>query len=327
MARKSKNTTSGTTYPALLMRQNEQRFYFATVPVDDIFPYCFVARRTEDPEQGFQRALSVDRADDIARYLSSGAGSIPTNVVLSAQDVANLDYDRATKSISFARVQGAFLVMDGQHRLWGYQKCTVRHRVPVAIYQGLTRQHEAKLFIDINTTQRGVPAALLLDIKQLAAMESEKEQVLRDLFDKFSDDARSPLVGKLSASRSIAGKISRVTFNRAVGQALGSSYISGMDPETRYKLFLNYVRGFEAELRDKKLLVRSGYFEAMFDVFDDVLRATLASKNDLKVESLRDVIHPIATIDLTGSTPTKKALTTLMRTALHKTTPISKDMV
>src|SRR3954463_1116862 len=122
-------------YPALLVVQNASRFYFATIPVEALFPYCFVARRDEDPLTGFQRALNEARSDDIAKYLADGNGSIPSNIVLSAQDGAEFRYDRRNKSISFTPGKGAFLVLDGQHRLWGYQKCRVRHRVPVAIYQ------------------------------------------------------------------------------------------------------------------------------------------------------------------------------------------------
>jgi DNA sulfur modification protein DndB len=117
--------------------------------VDDLFDYCFVARRKEDSQEGFQRALTEVRADDISRYLSSGNGSIPTNVVLSAQSEAVLQYNARSKQIIFERVPRAFLVLDGQHRLWGYSKCPVKHRVPVAIYEGLSRAEEAKLFIDI----------------------------------------------------------------------------------------------------------------------------------------------------------------------------------
>src|SRR5271170_138862 len=201
-------------YPALLLTQNKHRFYFCTIPVDDLFEYCFVARREEDAQQGFQRALSEGRADDISRYLSSGNGSIPTNVVLSAQSEAGLQYKARSKQLAFSRIPRAFLVLDGQHRLWGYSKCPVKHRVPVAIYDGLSRAEEAKLFIDINTNQRGVPAALLLDIKQLARMETDKESILRAAFDKFQSDSHSALHGRLSAAKSTPNRISRVTFNR-----------------------------------------------------------------------------------------------------------------
>lgn len=198
MAKKKTRAASRASYRALLITQNGQRFYFATVPVDHLFDYCFVSRREESPVDGFQRNLNESRADDIARYLADGTGSIPSNIVLSAQTVANLKYSPRAGSISFSREPKSFLVLDGQHRLWGYNKCPVRHRVPVAIYSGLTRATEAKLFIDINTTQRGVPAALLLDIKQIAKIESGKEQLLRELFDKLRSDSHSPLNGKLS---------------------------------------------------------------------------------------------------------------------------------
>ena len=131
--------TTPPSYPALLLAQNQHRFYFFTIPVEDLFPYCFVARRGEDPIRGFQRSLNEDRADDIAVYLSSGTGSIPSNIVLSAQPRSRFRYSNRSKSVSFDRIPEAFLVLDGQHRLWGYQKCKVRHRVPVAVYQNLTR--------------------------------------------------------------------------------------------------------------------------------------------------------------------------------------------
>jgi hypothetical protein len=89
-------------YPALLLTQNKHRFYFCTIVVDDLLEHCFVARREEeDAQQELQRALSEGRADDISRYLSSGNGSIPTNVVLSAQDEADLQYNARSKQLAF----------------------------------------------------------------------------------------------------------------------------------------------------------------------------------------------------------------------------------
>ena len=118
--------TKRISYPALLVVQNERRFYFATIPVDALFPSCFVARRDEDPLAGFQRALNEPRADDIAKYLAEGNGSIPSNIVLSAEDNADFRYNGKTKSLSFVVVPSAFLVLDGQHRLW----CNGSQRMP-----------------------------------------------------------------------------------------------------------------------------------------------------------------------------------------------------
>ena len=91
-------------YPAFLLSQNKHQFSFSTIPVEDLFPSCFVAPRQEDPQQGFQCALSESRADDIAEYLAAGNGSIPSNVVLSAQEGAGFEYKPRSKTISFARI-------------------------------------------------------------------------------------------------------------------------------------------------------------------------------------------------------------------------------
>jgi DGQHR domain-containing protein len=315
-------------YPALLLTQNKHRFYFTTVPVLDIFPYSFVARRAEDPQFGFQRTLSEQRAEDISRYLSAGNGSIPTNAVLSAQPDAHLTYNPRSKTISFTRIERAFLVLDGQHRLWGYSKCPIKHRVPVAIYEGLSRAEEAKLFIDINTNQRGVPAALLLDIKQLADMETVKESLIRSLFDKLHIDASSALNGKLSPAKSTPHRISRVTFNRAIGAALNSDVISPLKVEDIYRLIRNYINAFDAELPDKGSLVKGNYFEAIFEMFDEVVRSTMTAHGNLKQSAIQDTVRAIAKLDFSGHGKlTKKGYTELMQAAFRRSVAVSAEML
>ena len=316
-------------YPALLLTQNQHRFYFFTIPVEDLFPYCFVARRGEDPISGFQRSLSEDRADDIALYLSSGSGSIPSNIVLSAQTASHFRYSNKTKSVSFSRVPECFLVLDGQHRLWGYQKSKVRHRVPVAVYENLSRAEEARLFIDINTNQKGVPATLLLDIKRLAEMEKGQDGVLRDLFDSLAKHSGSPVAGKLSSAVSAPGKISRVSFNRSIAPLLEQGAVLDELPfKDQCKLLRNYLSAWDIELEDKHLISRAAFFEAIFEVMEEVVRMTLGEHGDLRQESLQKEIRFLAKFDYSGpskgvSKLTKKGIVATMRTILRRKVKIS----
>lgn len=285
-------------YPCLMMTQNNHRFFLTSIPVSALFPFCFVSNRSEDNIQGFQRQLSKARADDIANYLNKGTDSIPTNVVISAQTDAELKYNSKSKTIAFERVDKAFLVLDGQHRLWGYELCRSKnakeHRVPVSIYEKLTRAEEAKLFIDINTKQVGVPAALLLDIQHLAQMETGRDGILRDLFDGIRKTPSLKISGLMSPAKSASGKISRVTFNRAIGQALDSSVLQGLDGKKRLTLLINYLQAFENTLDDVTLLTRSAFLEAIFDVFEQAVRQSLLSYKDAKATSIAKVIGPIA---------------------------------
>ena len=83
-------------------------------------------------------------------------------------------------------------------------------RVPVVVYNGLSRTDETRLFIDINTKQRTVPPQLLLDIKRLAEIEDSSEITLREIFDRFHEDVTSALAGMMAPYESAKNKITRV---------------------------------------------------------------------------------------------------------------------
>lgn len=326
---------TGTTasYPALQLIQNDQRFYFTTIPASDIFPFAFVLRRDDSGVEGFQRALDSGRARDIASYLDNSIGSIPTNIVLSAQESADLQYIRRTKSIKYRRKSAGFLVLDGQHRLFGYGLAKKKHRVPVAIYEGLSRKEEAALFIDINTNQRGVPAALLLDIKQVAERESQSEATLRKIFNQLNDDKDSALRGLLSASKSVSGKISRVSFNRAVKEILDDAVMTKLSEAKQYELLRSFFNSVERNLKNKSLLTKSSYFEAFCGVLTEVLRLALTKHRNFKPEALDDVLSGISTIDLEavlarGRTKISKAtVLPILKQALGGQLEIREDMV
>lgn len=155
---------------------------------------------------------------------------------------------------------------------------------------------------------------------------------MRGLFDRLNTDNKSPLAGKLSAAKSVKGRISRVTFNRAMSAALSSGVLMEAETEeARYRLILNYLNAFDAELNDKKLLTRSVYVEAVFDVLDEVVRSSLSLYRNAKQESLQRVIHPLAKLDYSASSgsalPSKKSIVHTMQVALRQDVVLSEDML
>ena len=77
-------------YSASLVTQGEHRFYQLAMPSETLAKCSFVTTRDEDPDKGFQRMLDEKRAIEIARYIDSGLGTIPTSIILSAQEIAEL---------------------------------------------------------------------------------------------------------------------------------------------------------------------------------------------------------------------------------------------
>lgn len=203
-------------YSISLVTQGKHRFYTLSMPSEVLAQCCFATNRHEDPIAGFQRVLDKRRAEDIATYIDNDMGTIPSAIVLSAQPEAEVKVLGSGKTLEFTFGPHAFLILDGQHRVYGFSLARTNLRVPVVIYSGLTKQEESRLFIDINTKQKPVPNELLLDIKQLAQYESSREALLRATFDRFGQDPGSALVGLLSPSSRRSGRISRVTFNHAM---------------------------------------------------------------------------------------------------------------
>lgn len=255
--------------------------------------FCFDER--EDPKQGFQRLLDEKRARDIASYIDHGFGTIPNSIVLSAQPESELKVVGQGRSIEFKNIKKAFLVLDGQHRVYGFSMANSTLRVPVVIYSGLSRSEESRLFVDINTRQRPVPNELLLDIKNLAEIETNEEQLLRQIFDLFLSEPDSAFVGKLSPSKKHEGHLSRVTFNSAVKPLLNKF----QDPKpgniysTLNAYFSSILTNGEA-LRIPQHIYNPIVFRALSALFVDVARQVKDRHGvDFSVANFSEVLEPM----------------------------------
>lgn len=275
--------------------QGRHRFYTLTVPSDVLARTCVVSSREEDPIRGFQRLLDKDRAKQIADYIDTGLGTIPNSIVLSAQPEADLQIIGKGKTLQFRDTPKAFLVLDGQHRVYGFSLAHTSLRVPVVVYNGLNRKDESRLFIDINTKQRPVPNELLLDIKNLAEYETDTEAFLRSVYDLFNTDPASPLLGLLSPAEKASGKLSRVTFNAAVKPLV--EVFADNEAEDIYSALACYLRAFLISLEDIKasgVITNPIVFRAIMLLFTDVAqRVQLRYGKSYTVDNFSEVLGPV----------------------------------
>jgi len=259
-------------YSVSLVTQGNHRFYTLTMPSSVLKRTCFVTTRYDDPQEGFQRTLERSRGQEIASYIDEGMGTIPNSIVLSAQPEADLKVVGRGKTLEFNDTPKAFLILDGQHRVYGFSLAKTDLRVPVVIYNDLSREDETRLFIDINTKQRPVPNALLLDIRRLAEYQSEHEAFLYELFDHFHQLPDSPLLGHLSKSETKIGKISRVTFNAAMRSLLG--LFEDRTSLEMYAILRPYLKVWSDGLKDKTstIITKSVVFRAIMGLFPTIIQ-------------------------------------------------------
>lgn len=280
-------------YSISLVRQGRHKFYTLTMPSDILAQCSFVSTREEDPKLGFQRLLNRDRAVQIAEYIDEGLGTIPSAIVLSAQKDANLRDVGNGKTIEFEINPKAFLILDGQHRVFGFSLARSVVRVPVVIYNGLTRTEESKLFIDINTKQRPVPNELLLDIKNLADYESDAETFLRNIFNLFDENPDSPLLGLMSASKKIPGKLNRVTFNNAM-KPLFSAF-QQREPHEIYEILSEYLKAFVdglTKMKQDRQIVNPIVFRAIMMFYPEVGQRVKDKFNNYSYDAFCEILTP-----------------------------------
>lgn len=297
-------------YSIGLVRQGEHRFYTLSMPSNVLAACSFATTKDENSQSGFQRVLDAKRAQEIADYIDKG-GSIPNSVVLSAQKDSNFRSVDRSKTAAFNFGQHSFLIIDGQHRIFAFSKARTAIRVPVVIYDNLSKEEEAKLFIDINTKQRPVPKELLLAIKSLARDETDIEATLGRVFDLFHEDPKSALLGLTSSTKKSAQKIDRVTFNAGLRQHL--SYFSGKDAAYMYSVWNPYFHAVMSGLTKKgaeKAITKKTTFRAFCEIFPDVVQRVQDRHRAKYVsDNFYDVISPIFTLASTNFTAPKSSLT------------------
>ena len=282
-------------YSVSLVTQGKHRFYTLTMPSDVLAHTCFATTRDEDPQKGFQRLLDSKRAQQIADYVDLGFGTIPSAIVLSAQASASLKIIGSGKTLEFVDSPKAFLILDGQHRVYGFSLAKTSLRVPVVIYNNLTPRDESRLFIDINTKQRPVPNELLLDIKKLAEYQSETENLMGDIFDSFASDPKSALVGLMSPSERDSKKISRVTFYAGLKPLLG--IFGSAEPEEIYGALNGYLNAFIAGaklLKASDSIIKPTVLRAAMFLFKEAAqRVQDRYGKDYSAEHFNEILSPL----------------------------------
>lgn len=295
-------------YPAIKMSDGDAVHYLTAISAKKLFPACFVARAEEDPQAGFQRTLSEKRAKNIADYLDDG-NIIPGAVILSAKDVAELTFDQSTNTLKYRPGQKAFFVIDGQHRLYGANLAKTDVVLAVSILTSLDLESEARYFNDINGEQRGVPATLQMEIQKFTKPQGSPDQLRIRVFHELNTRIDSPLANRLSATKSVPGKLTHVPFKNAV-QPLFQSTLKNIPEEKIVQLLVSFLSAMEEILVQSQVsrtkLSNAAFFQALFYAFPGIFTQVKLQQKDFRKDSFKEVLKPLANIDWEKHSGTNK---------------------
>lgn len=297
-------------FPAIKVEYNEKHFFLSVIPGKQLFRLAKVSRAEEDPDKGYQRLLNEKRAKKIAEYYNEG-NLIPGSVILSAQPEAKLSYSPDEGQITFLPIPGAFLVIDGQHRLYGAHEAAVSVHIPVCVFEGLDREEEVRYFLDVNGNQIGVPRTLQLEIVKFTVPAESDEALRVRLFQELNTNPESPLCNKMSPSKSVVGKLSHVPFKSAIDPLFRNPAFRRADFDTKCRLLINFLTAVESVLEESTgsaaKLTNAAFFQSLFIAFEAIMNQTRLAHGDLKESSFRQTVTSLANIDWDKHGGTNKA--------------------
>ncbi|MBE0470999.1 MAG: DGQHR domain-containing protein [Methyloprofundus sp.] len=291
----------------LKVNYNDTTFYVAVINADKLFKISEVSRAEENPEVGYQRLLGQSRANKIAAYINDG-NVIPGALILSAtkKDIIKFKDNKLTLSDE----PRGFLVIDGQHRLYGAHQSSKNIPIPVCIFDGLSKEEEVRYFLDINGTQRGVPKTLQLELTKFTAEPESKEDILMTLFGELDENIKSPLNGKLTRTRTITGKLSHVPFQNALMPLIEKAPLYSLKPQQKIELLINFLSSVEdiliEEYGNASKLTNAAFFQALMMVFEDACSSALQKHGNYRKDSFLDVLKDISEISLEEHSGTNK---------------------
>lgn len=156
-------------------------FYSFSIEPELLLKVGFILHRTEtnvEATNAYQRLVSRSRLREIATYIDHG-GYFPNSIIVNIQTkrdkdlkfepASPIEHDSSTSMgvLHLPKEYRSTFIIDGQHRLYGYShaKSESHHTIPVVAFHNLPIEEQSRIFVDINHTQRSVPANLLRSIK------------------------------------------------------------------------------------------------------------------------------------------------------------------
>jgi DGQHR domain-containing protein len=258
-------------------------------PVKIIYERFDVSRRIENKVLGYQRSFSNSRIKEIKNYINNEQGVIPNSVLV------NLDEDKYSysedKLLTLNQQDSLGLIIDGQHRVKGCYEANPDFEIMVVATLELSIIQQARLFVKINKTQKGVPASLYLDLLPLLEGDIDdfdqegvsSERRATEIATRLNEDEESPLYQFIRRTGDAGVGIS---LNEFVSQAKNyvepkTGKLAHLGFEQQYKVFEIYFRSLKAVFLEQwedpqsymlKTVAFGGLMQSFYEIFNMVLQ-------------------------------------------------------
>jgi len=109
---------------------------------------------------GYQRYRDEARCRRIAEFVNKPTSALPGSILLNLRGIATFVGDSEGDShgvLLIPNKKGAAWIVDGQHRMGGFEYTDREFMLPVVLFENLPRRQEMVNFSIINDTQKAAP--------------------------------------------------------------------------------------------------------------------------------------------------------------------------
>ena len=285
---------------------------------------------------GAQRTSSERRAKQIAKYIDTVEAAFPNSIILAANYIHNGEFQEDdeerwkiesagenTYELIIPTSKPMASVVDGQHRLLGFDYCNEAHKsmeLLCAVYMDLPHAYQAYLFATININQRKVNKSLAyeqfgynLDDEERGGWAPDKLAVY--LTRKLNLDPKSPFYRHIKIApiseeslfpgeEPVAWQVSTACVVEGIARLLSQNPKNDRDllhqkpVNSRSRSFLTQnaapLRSLYIQGQDERIYnILMGYFIAVKDKLWDTADNRSYIKKTVGVQALFDVLRNI----------------------------------
>lgn len=168
--------------------------YLTVLTVDQLMERAKVDVRKPGATTGYQREPTESRVREIARYVTTQGGIMPTAVLVNIRDGARFEEQAPDSTLGWLHIPDAepFWIEDGQHRYYGLELAknkygfeVEKYDIPV-VFTTVPYQEELRLFYVVNAKAKSVPT----DLTATLLMEQAVEKISRGSGSRSTRSAR-----------------------------------------------------------------------------------------------------------------------------------------
>lgn len=186
----------------LRIKQNDIQFYICVINARILMNICSTSINDLKTEHEiYQRKLDDKRVKKIIRYAERKYGSMPTSVILNANNKLDISGDY----INIDEKKDKFFIIDGQHRINAAGRLSKEYELPVVIFDRISKDLQSEYFVAINSEQKKVNSNVSFSMKSNDFVKTP-EKVVYNIALKLNKDIDSPFFHKIRFDDLLKGR-------------------------------------------------------------------------------------------------------------------------